>query len=265
VATLGGAICTAGWSLTVLGVTHRPAEHQRREHGLHQRRRRFRPSPPDRSPGAKANELRCREFAFSSFCELVGRLQSGVRKSVSPRWAVCAREWLSAHGRALFALATAPALNAYGVANMDLGPVVGWVAVGVMIGGLAVRLWSQAVPGRHHRSTPTSYHDMMIEYAERAKLPPLAVVIWTKACRNSIDASLCDSVGATAPTTAILKTPSSKSSGKVCHRGTLPVWWSASPGSAYRGSSSSSSAASRARSSDDSPDSVRARSSTVLA
>ena len=59
----------------------------------------------------------------------------------------------TAFGLGLLALAAAPALNAYGVADMDIGPVVGWVAVAVMVGGLAVRLWSQAVLGRYYTST----------------------------------------------------------------------------------------------------------------
>jgi protein-S-isoprenylcysteine O-methyltransferase len=53
----------------------------------------------------------------------------------------------------LLALAAAPALQAFGVGDMDLGPVVGWVGVGVMVVGLAVRLWSQAVLGRYYTST----------------------------------------------------------------------------------------------------------------
>jgi protein-S-isoprenylcysteine O-methyltransferase Ste14 len=59
----------------------------------------------------------------------------------------------AAFGLGLLALAVAPALNAYGVADMDLGPAVGWVGVAVMVGGLAVRLWSQAVLGRYYTST----------------------------------------------------------------------------------------------------------------
>jgi protein-S-isoprenylcysteine O-methyltransferase Ste14 len=58
----------------------------------------------------------------------------------------------SAFGLGLVALAAAPALNAYGVGDMDLSPV-GWVGVAIMVGGLAVRLWSQAVLGRYYTST----------------------------------------------------------------------------------------------------------------
>jgi protein-S-isoprenylcysteine O-methyltransferase len=59
----------------------------------------------------------------------------------------------AAFGLGLLALAAAPVLTAYGVADMGLGPVVGWVGVAVMVGGLAVRLWSQAVLGRYYTST----------------------------------------------------------------------------------------------------------------
>jgi protein-S-isoprenylcysteine O-methyltransferase len=59
----------------------------------------------------------------------------------------------AAFGLGLLALAAAPVLSAYGVADMDLGPAVGWVGVAVMVGGLAVRLWSQAVLGRYYTST----------------------------------------------------------------------------------------------------------------
>jgi protein-S-isoprenylcysteine O-methyltransferase len=59
----------------------------------------------------------------------------------------------AAFGLGLLTLAAAPALNAYGVADLDLGPAVGWVGVTVLVGGLAVRLWSQAVLGRYYTST----------------------------------------------------------------------------------------------------------------
>jgi protein-S-isoprenylcysteine O-methyltransferase len=59
----------------------------------------------------------------------------------------------AAFGLGLLALAAAPVLNAYGVAGMGLGSVVGWVGVAVMVGGLALRLWSQAVLGRYYTST----------------------------------------------------------------------------------------------------------------
>jgi protein-S-isoprenylcysteine O-methyltransferase len=59
----------------------------------------------------------------------------------------------AAYGLGLLALAVAPVLNALGVADVGLGPAVGWVGVAVMLGGLAVRLWSQAVLGRYYTST----------------------------------------------------------------------------------------------------------------
>jgi protein-S-isoprenylcysteine O-methyltransferase Ste14 len=59
----------------------------------------------------------------------------------------------AAFGLGLLALAAGPALNAYGVADMGLGPTVGWVGVAVMVGGLAVRLWSQTVLGQYYTST----------------------------------------------------------------------------------------------------------------
>jgi protein-S-isoprenylcysteine O-methyltransferase len=63
--------------------------------------------------------------------------------------------WLlgAAFGLGLLALAAAPILNAFDIADMDLGPAVGWVGVAVMAGGLAVRLWSQAALGRYYTST----------------------------------------------------------------------------------------------------------------
>jgi protein-S-isoprenylcysteine O-methyltransferase len=59
----------------------------------------------------------------------------------------------AAFGLGLLALAVAPLLNAWGVAAMDLGPVVGWAGVAVLVVGLAVRLWSQVVLGRSYTST----------------------------------------------------------------------------------------------------------------
>src|SRR5262249_3793232 len=59
----------------------------------------------------------------------------------------------AAFGLGLLALAAAPVLDAYGGADMDLGPVVGWAGVAVMVGGLALRLGSPAGPGRYYTST----------------------------------------------------------------------------------------------------------------
>ena len=51
------------------------------------------------------------------------------------------------------ALVAAPVLNAQGIAEASPGPVVGWIGVAVMVCGLALRLWSQAVLGRYYTST----------------------------------------------------------------------------------------------------------------
>jgi len=59
----------------------------------------------------------------------------------------------AAFGLGILALAAAPALNARGFAEAGHGPAVGRVGVAVMIGGLALRLWSQAVLGRYYTST----------------------------------------------------------------------------------------------------------------
>ena len=51
------------------------------------------------------------------------------------------------------ALVAAPVLNAQGIAESSHGPVIGWIGVAVLICGLALRLWSQAVLGRYYTST----------------------------------------------------------------------------------------------------------------
>src|SRR6516162_292601 len=51
------------------------------------------------------------------------------------------------------ALVAAPVLNAQGIAGASHGPVVGWIGVAVMVCGLALRLWSQAVLGRYYTTT----------------------------------------------------------------------------------------------------------------
>src|SRR5262245_21871427 len=51
------------------------------------------------------------------------------------------------------ALVAAPVLNAQGIAEASHGPVIGWIGVGVMVCGLALRLWSQAVLGRYYTTT----------------------------------------------------------------------------------------------------------------
>jgi protein-S-isoprenylcysteine O-methyltransferase Ste14 len=51
------------------------------------------------------------------------------------------------------ALVAAPVLNAQGIAEASHGLAIGWIGVAVMFGGLALRLWSQAVLGRYYTTT----------------------------------------------------------------------------------------------------------------
>jgi len=51
------------------------------------------------------------------------------------------------------ALVAAPVLNAQAIAEASHGRVIGWIAVAVMVCGLALRLWSQAVLGRYYTTT----------------------------------------------------------------------------------------------------------------
>jgi protein-S-isoprenylcysteine O-methyltransferase len=51
------------------------------------------------------------------------------------------------------ALVAAPALNARGLGAVGQRPVIGWAGVAVMVGGLGLRLWSQAVLGRYYTTT----------------------------------------------------------------------------------------------------------------
>jgi protein-S-isoprenylcysteine O-methyltransferase len=60
------------------------------------------------------------------------------------------------------ALAAAPALNALGVGEASSGPVIGWIGIALMVGGLALRLWSQAVLGRYYTSTLRHVDDQPI-------------------------------------------------------------------------------------------------------
>src|SRR5262249_57826704 len=53
----------------------------------------------------------------------------------------------------ILALLAAPALNALAFGEVGYGSVVGWIGVAVMVGGLALRLWSPAVLGRYYTST----------------------------------------------------------------------------------------------------------------
>jgi protein-S-isoprenylcysteine O-methyltransferase Ste14 len=53
----------------------------------------------------------------------------------------------------LLALVAAPVLNAQGIVEMSFGQVAGWTGIAVMVSGLTLRLWSQAVLGRYYTST----------------------------------------------------------------------------------------------------------------
>ena len=50
-------------------------------------------------------------------------------------------------------LVAAPVLNAHGIGVASPGPLLGWIGIAVMVGGLALRLWSQAVLGRYYTTT----------------------------------------------------------------------------------------------------------------
>jgi protein-S-isoprenylcysteine O-methyltransferase Ste14 len=67
-----------------------------------------------------------------------------------------------AFGLGILALVAAPALNAHGLGAAGHGPVVGWAGVAVMVGGLALRLGSQAVLGRYYTSTLRHAEDQPI-------------------------------------------------------------------------------------------------------
>jgi protein-S-isoprenylcysteine O-methyltransferase len=60
------------------------------------------------------------------------------------------------------ALVAAPVLNAHGIGVASPGPLLGWIGIAVMVGGLALRLWSQAVLGRYYTSTLRHAEDQPI-------------------------------------------------------------------------------------------------------
>jgi protein-S-isoprenylcysteine O-methyltransferase len=60
------------------------------------------------------------------------------------------------------ALVAAPALNAQGIAGASHGLAIGWAGIAVMVGGLALRLWSQAVLGRYYTTTLRHAEDQPI-------------------------------------------------------------------------------------------------------
>jgi protein-S-isoprenylcysteine O-methyltransferase len=53
----------------------------------------------------------------------------------------------------VLALVSAPVLNALGLGEVGNGAVLGWIGVAVMVCGLGLRLWSQAVLGRYYTTT----------------------------------------------------------------------------------------------------------------
>jgi protein-S-isoprenylcysteine O-methyltransferase len=58
----------------------------------------------------------------------------------------------AAFGLGILALLAAPALNAQGWGAVGQESI-GWIGVAAMVGGLGLRLWSQAVLGRYYTST----------------------------------------------------------------------------------------------------------------
>ena len=67
-----------------------------------------------------------------------------------------------AFGLSILALILAPLLNSFEVAHLDLGSPVGWVGVALMLGGLALRWWANAVLGRFYTSTLRLAQDQQI-------------------------------------------------------------------------------------------------------
>jgi protein-S-isoprenylcysteine O-methyltransferase Ste14 len=62
----------------------------------------------------------------------------------------------------ILTLVAGPALNAQGWGAAGHASVVGWIGVAVMVGGLTLRLWSQAVLGRYYTSTLRHAEDQPI-------------------------------------------------------------------------------------------------------
>ena len=67
-----------------------------------------------------------------------------------------------AFGFSILALILAPLLNRFGVAHLDLGFPLGWVGVALMLAGLALRWWANAVLGRFYTSTLRLAEDQQI-------------------------------------------------------------------------------------------------------
>ena len=67
-----------------------------------------------------------------------------------------------AFGFSILALMIAPLLNHFEVAHLDLGFPLGWVGVALMLAGLALRWWANAVLGRFYTSTLRLAEDQQI-------------------------------------------------------------------------------------------------------
>ena len=67
-----------------------------------------------------------------------------------------------AFGLSILALILAPLLNRFEVARLGLGFPVGWVGVTLMLGGLTLRWWANAVLGRFYTSTLRLAEDQQI-------------------------------------------------------------------------------------------------------
>jgi protein-S-isoprenylcysteine O-methyltransferase len=67
-----------------------------------------------------------------------------------------------AFGFSILALILAPLLSSFEVAHLDLGFPLGWVGVTLMLGGLALRWWANAVLGRFYTSTLRLAEDQQV-------------------------------------------------------------------------------------------------------
>jgi hypothetical protein len=90
-----------------------------------------------------------------------------------------------AFGFSFLALILAPLLNRFEVAHLDLDFPVGWVGVALMLGGLALRWWANAVLGRFYTSTLRLAEDQQIVKGE----PALSDLLWRWRALNGSVAS----------------------------------------------------------------------------
>ena len=67
-----------------------------------------------------------------------------------------------AFGFSLLALILAPSLNSFEVARLEFGFPVGWVGIALMLGGVSLRCWANAVLGRFYTSTLRLANDQPI-------------------------------------------------------------------------------------------------------